>query len=139
MYTRLTRPASLLLLAGSLAGACGGESTKLTVTAIEPATGDADGGSLVHVRGTRFQADGPRDVKIYFGGRPGNVHRFLSDNDLLVEAPGGKANEAVDVLVRFEPGGQITLTGAFKYHEHHQGAGPSVDDLNIGGKGSAKK
>jgi len=123
------RPASLVLLVGFLA-ACGGDNTKLMVTAIDPPRGDAEGGSYVHIRGNRFTADGPRDAKVYFGGRAGTVHRFASDSDIIVEAPGGKPNEVVDVLVIFEPGGQLRITGGFKFYEHNQNA-PSVEDLNI--------
>jgi IPT/TIG domain len=133
-----SRPATLGLLlglvcvagGGTVAAGCKSENTKLTVTAIEPARGDAEGGTYVHIRGTRFTADGPRDAKVYFGGRAGTVHRFASDTDLIVAAPGGKPNEVVDVLVIFEPGGQLKIPSGFRYYEHNP-AGPSVDDLII--------
>lgn len=136
-----SRPASLGLLLGLVAAVagCGSDNTKLTVTAIDPPKGDADGGTYVHIRGTRFTADGPRDAKVYFGGRAGTVHRFASDTDLIVEAPGGKANEVVDVLVVFEPGGKLNIPGGFRYYEHNQAGGPSVDDLNIKAKSDGKK
>ena len=74
-------------------------------------------------------------IKFVFGNLQGTVHRFASDSDLIVEAPGGKVNDVVDVLVVFEPGGRKELTKAFTYVEHNQ-SGPSVEDLNIGsGKG----
>jgi hypothetical protein len=88
---------------------------KLTVTAIEPSHGDADGGTYVKIIGTRFIADGARNAKVYFGSRQGTVVRFSSDKELIVEAPGGKPDEVVDVLVIFDPGGEIKLPKAFTF------------------------
>lgn len=88
---------------------------KLSVTAIEPSKGDADGGTYVRITGTRFIADGARNAKIYFGSRQGTIVRFASDTELIAEAPGGKPDEVVDVLVIFEPGGEIKLPKAFTF------------------------
>ena len=90
---------------------------KLKVTGITPETGDADGGTYVLVKGERFIKDGPRNAKVYFGSRQGQVVRFASDSELVVQAPGGKPNEVVDVLVVFDPGGQLKLPKAFKFVE----------------------
>src|SRR3954466_9364245 len=131
MYRRprlLFSPATLVLFFGFATSACGGENPKLTVTGIEPDRGDAEGGSYVRIRGNRFTADGPRSVKVYFGGRQGNVSRFESDSVLIVEAPGGKPNELVDVLIVFDPGGQLKIPNGFRFVERPQDA-PSVDDL----------
>jgi hypothetical protein len=125
----------LVGLGGAIAG-CNNDNPKLTVTAIEPDHGDAEGGSFVRIRGTRFTADGPRSVKVFFGGYPGRVSRFESDNVLIVEAPGGKVNDVADVLIVFDPGGQIKIPKAFRFMEHAHSA-PTVDDLT--GGGSAKK
>jgi hypothetical protein len=123
-------PAALVLLFGLAASACGSENPKLMVTGIEPDRGDAEGGSYVRIRGNRFTADGPRSVKVYFGGRQGTVSRFESDSVLIVEAPGGKPDEVVDVLIIFDPGGQLKIPGGFRYFErNHQMR--SVDDLDI--------
>ncbi len=50
-------------------------------------------GQYVRVKGNEFTADGPRNVKVYFGKdnsmRQGTVVRFASDSELIVEAPGG--------------------------------------------------
>jgi len=43
--------------------------------------------------------------------------RFASDLEIIAEAPGGKANETVDVLLLFEPGGERKLPGAFTFLE----------------------
>jgi hypothetical protein len=109
------------------------EDPKLKVTGIEPDTGDVAGNTYVIIKGNRFIADGPRNAKVYFGSRQGSVVRFASDRELVVQAPPGKPDEVVDVLIIFDPGGQKKLEKAFKFVE--KGGGPSVDDL----AGSKKK
>ena len=129
--TYLCAALALLVGAGGLAtAACGSENTKLMVTGIEPEKGDAAGRTTVRIKGNRFTADGPRTAKVYFGGRPAEVTGFESDSTLVVVAPGGKPNEAVDVLIVFDPGGQLKIQSGFRFVEKNQNL-PSVDDLNI--------
>jgi len=126
----------LLLLVLGLA-ACGGEDKKLKVTGIEPEKGDIEGGTYVRIKGgtyvrikgNRFIADGARNAKVYFGSRQGTVVRFASDSELIVEAPGGKPNEKVDVLIIFEPGGELKIPNGFEFVEKNT-QGPSMDDLD---------
>ncbi len=118
----------LLLLVLGLA-ACGSEDTKLKVTGIEPEKGDTEGGTYVRIKGNRFIADGARNAKVYFGSRQGTVIRFASDSELIVEAPGGKPNEKVDVLIIFEPGGELKIPNGFTFVEKND-TGPSVQDLD---------
>jgi hypothetical protein len=113
-------------IALGLAG-CNNDNPKLLVTGIEPQKG-ADG-TYVRIHGNRFTADGPRNVKVYFGGQPAQIDRFESDGELIVTAPGGKINDVVDVLIVFDPGGRMTLPKAFRYVEKND-TGPSVEDLN---------
>jgi hypothetical protein len=87
----------------------------LQITGIDPAQGDAGGGTYVRIKGRRFTVDGPRTAKVYFGGREAAVDRFVSDGDLMVEAPGGDPGEIVDVVVVLEPGGRITIPRAFTF------------------------
>ena len=82
---------------------------KLAVTSIEPGSGDASGGTYVRILGSGFVADGARGAKVYFGSRLGTVVRFASDSELIVQAPNGKVGEVVDVLVMFEPGGEVKI------------------------------
>ena len=117
-----------VLLALAL-GACGDKDTKLKVTGLEPEQGDVEGGTYVRIKGNRFQADGPRSAKVYFGSRQGTVVRFASDSELIVEAPGGKPNEKVDVLIIFEPGGELKIANGFRW-ETKDTTGPSVQDLD---------
>ncbi|MBL0214572.1 MAG: IPT/TIG domain-containing protein [Myxococcales bacterium] len=126
MTRRLVLPV-LLLLAIS---ACGDADTKLKVTGIEPEKGDVEGGTYVRIKGNRFTADGPRNVKVYFGSRQGTVVRFASDSELIIEAPGGKPNEKVDVLIIFDPGGQLKIKDGFTFVEKNDSV-PSVQDLDI--------
>ena len=126
MTTRL--PFLPLLLVFVLA-ACGSEDTKLKVTGIEPEQGDVNGGTYVRIKGNRFIADGARNAKVYFGSRQGTVIRFASDSELIVEAPGGRPNEKVDVLIIFEPGGELKIANGFTFVEKND-TGPSVQDLD---------
>jgi hypothetical protein len=112
-----------------LGAGCGDNDTKLKVTGLQPEKGDVDGGTYVRIKGNRFIADGPRNAKVYFGNRQGTVVRFASDSELIVEAPGGKPNETVDVLIIFDPGGQLKIASGFTFVEKNN-AGPSMDDLN---------
>ncbi|HMG19855.1 MAG TPA: IPT/TIG domain-containing protein [Kofleriaceae bacterium] len=128
MSSPLVRFSAVLVLGllGSAAG-CGNDNPKLLVTGIEPEKG-ADG-TYVRIHGNRFTADGPRSVKVYFGGQPAQIDRFASDSELIVTVPGGaKVNDVVDVLIVFDPGGKLTLPKAFRYVEKTEG--PSVNDLN---------
>ncbi|MEO8846838.1 MAG: IPT/TIG domain-containing protein [Kofleriaceae bacterium] len=109
--------------------ACGSSDTKLKVTGIEPDRGDIEGGTYVRIKGNRFIADGARNAKVYFGSRQGTVIRFASDSELIVEAPGGKVNEQVDVLIIFEPGGELKIPHGFTFVEKTT-ATPNVNDLN---------
>lgn len=98
----------------ALLGGCGSEDTKLKVTGLDPRTGDANGGTRLAVKGANFQKV-QRSAKVYFGDEPGIVLRFIDNATLLVEAPGGRPGETVDVLVVFEPGGEITIPKAFTF------------------------
>jgi hypothetical protein len=131
-------PASLVLIFGLVASACGSDNSKLMVTGIEPDRGDTNGETYVRIKGHRFTEDGPRSVNVYFGGRQGNVIRFESDSELVVQPPGGKVDEVVDVLIVFDPGGRKTIPHGYSYYERNQ-AGPSVDDLNTNRGSQGKK
>ncbi len=128
--SRRTTVTLLLVFVAMLVAACGNNDTKLKVTGIEPEKGDVEGGTYVRIKGNRFIADGARNAKVYFGSREGTVVRFASDSELIVEAPGGKPNETVDVLIIFEPGGELKIPKGFTFVEKNTAA-PSVDDLNI--------
>jgi hypothetical protein len=102
--------------AGGGAGG-GGPAAPLSVTGIDPPRGDVGGGTYVKLTGTSFVSEGARNVKVYFGSKQGTVIRFASDTELIVEAPGGKPNETVDVLLVFDPGGEIKLPKAFTFEK----------------------
>jgi hypothetical protein len=97
----------------------------LRVDGVEPDRGDINGDTYVMIKGNRFVADGPRKADVYFGKpssyRKGTVVRIASDKQLIVRTPGGKPGEVVDVLVVFEPGGQLLIPNAFTYVEKTSG------------------
>jgi hypothetical protein len=130
---------SLLLALVALGGviACSDDDPKLKVTDLSPITGDTEGGTFVVIKGNRFLKDGPRNAKVYFGSRQAQIIRWQSDSELIVQAPPGKPDEVVDVLVIFDPGGQLTLKKVFKYIERDDSL-PSIDQIEVG-KGKSKK
>lgn len=126
-----------LVLLGVLA--CSKEDRVLKVTGIQcstsdcpPVKGDVEGGTYLVIKGNAFMTP-KRNAKVYFGSRQGTVVRFQSDSELIVQAPGGKEGEVVDVLVVFDPGGQLKIPGAFRFVDRND-QGPSVEDLDISGK-----
>jgi IPT/TIG domain len=127
--TRRVALLPLLLLLVGFAAACGSEDKTLKVTGIEPEQGNTEGGTYVRIKGNRFIADGARNAKVYFGSRQGTVVRFASDSELIVEAPGGKNNEKADVLIIFEPGGELKIANGWTWVEKSEG-GLSVDQLD---------
>jgi hypothetical protein len=128
---------SLLVCLGLAAAACGEKDRTLRVTGLEPDRGDVAGDTYVIIKGNRFVEDGPRHADVFFGTqqrgyRKGTVVRFGNDKQLIVRTPGSdKPGEVVDVLVMFEPGGQLRIPNAFTYVE--KAPPPSVDDLGTSG------
>ena len=122
-----------LLVLGALAFlvACGSSDTTLKVTGMDKDTGDAEGGTYVRIYGNGFVNPSVRSAKVYFGSRQAAPPRFASDGEMVVEAPGGKVGETVDVTIIFEPGGEKKLAKAFTFKDKNVQA-PSVDDLNTG-------
>jgi hypothetical protein len=94
-----------------------GGDARLRVTGLEPDHGDAAGGQYVKIYGNGFTCRGgcALRIKVYFGSRKATVVRIVSDTELIVEAPGGRDNEIVDVLAIFEPGGEIRIARAFTF------------------------
>ncbi len=127
-YGGLTRSAARLaglVVGAALLAGCGSNDGKLKVNGLEPRTGDAMGGQIVLINGQNFMKT-TRTVKVYFGDQIGNFIRFRSDTEMIVEAPGGKPETTVDVLVVFEPGGEITIPKGFTFKEKQ---GMDADDL----------
>lgn len=124
MTRSATRLAGLVVGAALVLG-CGSNDGKLKVNGLEPRTGDAMGGQIVQINGQNFMKT-TRTVKVYFGDQIGNFIRFKSDTEMVVEAPGGKPDATVDVLVVFQPGGEITIPKAFTFKEKK---GMDADDL----------
>jgi hypothetical protein len=105
------------------------------VTGIKPEVGDFQGGTYVRILGNRFLTDdkgnvGPGNAKVYFGSVRGEVIRFASDSELIVQAPGGKPGEVVDVLIVFEGRGELKIPKGFTFVEKND-TPANVNDLNI--------
>src|SRR4051812_3878510 len=108
-------PGSRLLLVLAACAALGATACKtdlsLQVNSIDPDRGDVEGGTYVRIKGNGFLNDDkgnptPANAKVYFGARQGEVVRFASGSEIIVQAPGGKPNETVDVLIIFEGRGE---------------------------------
>lgn len=129
-----SRSSPLLVLVLLLIGlvACSDDDPKLKVTDINPITGDTEGGTYVVIKGNRFLKDGPRNAKVYFGSRQAMIIRWQSDSELIVQTPPGKPDEMVDVLVIFDPGGQLTIKKAYKYVDKDDQM-PSINEIEVGG------
>jgi hypothetical protein len=122
-------PRRLLLIVSALLllAACKKE-TKLKVTDMDPMTGDFTG-ERVTFSGHGFRTV-QREVEVFFGTRKGYVRR-ISDDEIVVDAPGGEVNEEVEVLLIFEPGGEYTVPKKFKYVKHEAA---DVGDLDTSSK-----
>ncbi len=118
--------ATLLLLALVAAGGCG-EDKKLKVTGLDPVSGDFSGGERITIKGNRFTKDGIRTAKVFFGDAKAQVMGFKGDNELIVMSPPGEIGQKVDILIVFEPGGEITLKEAFTFV---QKSAAGVEDLS---------
>jgi len=123
----------LSLLGLLVAAGCNTDNT-LKVTGIEPDKGDVEGGTYVRIKGNGFLVDSkgnsaPANAKVYFGTRQGEVIRFASSEELIVQAPGGKMNDTVDVLIIFEGRGELKIPHGFTFVDKHE-TPPSIDDLN---------
>ncbi|MEJ7599085.1 MAG: IPT/TIG domain-containing protein [Kofleriaceae bacterium] len=126
--TRIMPAVLLLGLSIPVLAACGDEDKKLKVTNLDPDYGDAAGGAYVTVRGNRFLADGPRTAKVYFGTTQGSVVQYDTDHSMTVRAPSGEVGKTVDVLIVFEPGGEIRIKNAFKFIDK-KNSGATIDDI----------
>jgi len=115
----------LLIALIFLAVACDSNDGKLKVTGLEPRSGDHLGNQYVIVHGQNFQKIN-RSAKIYFGDQSGQVIKFQGDDEMVVVAPGGKPGETVDVLIKFDPGGEIMIPKAYTFIEKKE---VGVDDL----------
>jgi hypothetical protein len=69
----------------------------------------------VLICGRKLISDGPRNTMVCFGTAAGRVVRFASDEELIVQSPGGTAGEVVDVRLIFNPDGSLVLRSAFRF------------------------
>ena len=122
LSTKIVSGLIIAALAAFGAASCGGKSagpaapgsTKLRVTALDPATGPAEGGQSITIHGEGFMAES-RAITVFFGDSQAQVIDVPSDTEVKIEAPAGPAGQAVDVMIAFEPGGEIKLPKGFTF------------------------
>jgi hypothetical protein len=95
-------------------GASQPPTPKLRVTGLTPESGETGGGTKVTFAGSGFTTES-RTAKVYFGDKPAKNVKISSDTELVADAPAGKANQTVDVLLVFDPGGEMKIVGAYTY------------------------
>ncbi|MBT8496133.1 MAG: IPT/TIG domain-containing protein, partial [Deltaproteobacteria bacterium] len=115
----------ILAVLALTAAACG-EDEGLRITSIEPKKGTYLGGDTVTIFGSGFQAEGARDVVVYFGNRQGKVLAFDGDKKLKVQAPSGDKGKTVDVVLIFGDARRFTYPKAYTFIEP---SNIKVDDL----------
>ncbi len=88
-------------------------SSDLVITAIDPPSAPALGGTSVLLTGTSFTGNGA-DPAVTFGGVPAGLVALLSDTTVLAVVPPGAPGAIVDVVLTNSVG-TATFTG-FRYH-----------------------
>jgi hypothetical protein len=82
----------------------------LRVVGLTPASGSLAGGEAIRIRGSNFRI--AKNVTVKFGTQFADVLR-ITDDEIDVQAPPG--NGIVDVVVLFDPGGELKLPAAYTY------------------------
>jgi hypothetical protein len=129
--TRALSVAVAVFMLLGLVAACG-EDKKLKVTGLDPVSGDFSGGERITIKGNRFTKDGTRTAKVFFGGTKAQVMGFKGDNEMIVMSPPGEVGKKVDILIVFEPGGEITLKEAFTYVQKSSADVGDLDTSKVG-------
>lgn len=103
--------------------ACGGKSGgsqspggahSVQVIEIEPRTGSPDGGDAITIKGEGFMTES-RTVTVFFGDAQAQVIDIPSDTEVKIQAPPGAAGTSVDVIITFDPGGEIKLPHGYTF------------------------
>jgi len=124
-YRKVSVTLAFLASLALMASACG-DDKGLRITRIEPKRGTYLGGDTVTIFGSGFQAEGARDVVVYFGEREGKVLAFDGDTKLRVQAPSGDKGKTVEVTLIFGDARRFTYPNAYTFIEP---SGIKVDDL----------
>ena len=123
----------LVLVVG--ASSCSKEEG-LKIKRIEPKEGAFGGGDPVTIYGSGFQEGGAKSVDVYFGKKKAKVRGFEGSEKLLVEAPGGTVNTAVDVILIFGDSRKLEIKDAYKYIDSTKGFG--IDEMTDKDKSKKK-
>jgi hypothetical protein len=98
-----------IALAAALA--CGPAAPRLD--AVEPVEGDADGGTLVRLRGAGFVGRGP--LVVHFGMRSARAVVIEGDRLITVKTPEAEALGDAELRVEFADGTVFERPAAFRY------------------------
>lgn len=107
----------------AVVAACGGKSGgsqapggphSVQVIEIEPRTGSPDGGDAITIHGEGFMTES-RTVTVFFGDAQAQVIDIPSDTEVKIEAPPGAPGTSVDVIITFDPGGEIKLPHGYTF------------------------
>ena len=112
---------SLVFLLGT--GACSSKDGGLKIKRVEPNEGAWEGGDQVTIYGSGFAKGGTRNVDVFFGKEKARVTSFESDDKMIVETPGGKKDQQVDIVIIFADSRQTKLNKAFTYIDSAAGFG----------------
>ncbi len=113
--------ALIVLLTLGLAGCDKEEGLK--IKRISPNSGPITGANPVTIHGTGFQTGGAREVTVFFGNRKATVMGFDGDTKLVVQPPGGKLGDVVDIMIQFGDSRYFTRKKAYSYVDTKAGFG----------------
>jgi hypothetical protein len=100
--------------------ACGGKSggskgpgvSQLQVIELLPTKGAP--GEPITIKGEGFMTES-RAVTVFFGDAQAQVIDIPSDTEVMIEAPAGEPGTSVDVVITFDPGGEIKLPHGYTF------------------------
>lgn len=108
----------------------------LKIKRISPSSGPVSGASPVTIHGSGFDSGGARDVTVFFGNRKATVMGYKGDSQLVVQPPGGKLGEVVDIMIQFGDSRYFTRKKAYTYVDTKAGFG--LEEA-LGNKAKKKK
>jgi hypothetical protein len=100
----------------TLSNVVGGGDAALTVRTVNPAEGNANGGTKVTIVGTGFDPSNPSDLTVTFGSAAATEVAVVSETLLTATTPSGALGEQVDVAITSAAANETgTLPTGFSY------------------------
>jgi hypothetical protein len=103
----------LVLSSGLSLAACTGDKPGLSVKSIHPSRGPYLGGDPVTISTTGFSSTIIDSIR--FGKSKARPPIVKENGDLIVEPPGGTANQTVDIEIILNDARTIKIPGAYTY------------------------